>query len=123
MLNITIHQDISIIPKQVFCHRFRTYIASLMIVPSLLSFPHVIKNVFPQPIYDSKFTINGEGIVFVLNNLNINIVLVAHSLNHNLLLVSQINKFLLCLITFWNDYRVVKNIHKNYTFLSCVLVE
>ena len=57
----------------------------------------------------------GEGSLSLTNNLNLDSVLVVPSLNYNLLSVSQLTTTLSCVITFWPDSCVLKDIQTRQT--------
>lgn len=52
----------------------------------------------------------GEGSVTLTSTLNLDSVLVIPSLDYNLLLASQITKTLYCIVIFWHDFCVFKDI-------------
>ena len=52
----------------------------------------------------------GEGSLPLIDTLNLDYVLVVPSLDYNLLLVSQITTTLLCVVIFWHDFCVFKDI-------------
>ena len=57
----------------------------------------------------------GEGSLSLTNNLNLDSVLVVPSLNYNLLSVSQLTTTLSCVVTFWPDSCVLKDIQTRQT--------
>ena len=52
----------------------------------------------------------GEGSLPLTDTLNLDSVLVVPSLNYNLLFVSQITATLSCIVIFWHEFRVFKDI-------------
>ncbi|KAH0679168.1 hypothetical protein KY284_020253 [Solanum tuberosum] len=63
----------------------------------------------------SSAPIIGEGSLSLINNLNLDSVLVVPSLDCNLLFVSQITTTLSCIVMFWPDYCVFKDIQTRKT--------
>ena len=57
----------------------------------------------------------GEGSLSLTNNLNLDSVLVVPSLNYNLLYVSQLTTTLSCVVIFWHDSCVLKDIQTRQT--------
>ena len=57
----------------------------------------------------------GEGSLSLTNTLNLDSVLVVPSLNYNLLLVSQITPALFCVVIFWPEFCVFKDIRTRQT--------
>ena len=66
----------------------------------------------------TKASVIGEG-SFSLDKLNLDYVLIVPSLNFNLISVSQITTSLNCVIIFWHDYCVFKNINIKRTIGCC----
>ena len=58
----------------------------------------------------TSIPIIGEGSLSLTNTLNLDYVLVVPSLNYNLLLVSQITTALFCVVIFWPEFCVFKDI-------------
>ena len=58
----------------------------------------------------TSIPIIGEGSLFLTNTLNLDYVLVVPSLNYNLLSVSQITIALFCVVIFWPEFCVFKDI-------------
>ena len=56
-----------------------------------------------------------EGSLSLINTLNLDYVLVVPSLNYNLLLVSQITTALFCVVIFWPEFCVFKDIRTRQT--------
>jgi len=63
----------------------------------------------------SSAPIIGEGSLSLINNLNLDSVLVVPSLDCNLLSVSQITIIISCVVMFWPDYCVFKDIQTRKT--------
>ena len=63
----------------------------------------------------TSISIIGEGSLSLTNTLNLDSVLVVPSLNYNLLLVSQITTALFCVIIFWPEFCVFKDIRTRQT--------
>ena len=57
----------------------------------------------------------GEGCLTLTNTLNLDSVLVVPSLDYNFLLVSQITVALFCIIIFWPEFCVFKDIQRKQT--------
>ena len=57
----------------------------------------------------------GEGSIALTKNLNLDSVLVVHSLNHDLLSVAQITLVLNCVVLFWPNLCVFKDIRTRKT--------
>ena len=57
----------------------------------------------------------GEGPLPLIDTLNLDSVLVVPSLNYNLLLVSQITAALFCVVIFWLEFCVFKDIQTRQT--------
>ena len=58
----------------------------------------------------TSIPIIGEGSLSLTNTLNLDSILVAPSLNYNLLSVSQITTALFCVVIFWLEFCVFKDI-------------
>ena len=58
----------------------------------------------------TSISIIGEGSLSLTNTLNLDSVLVVPSLNYNLLSVYQINTALFCIVIFWPEFCVFKDI-------------
>ena len=52
----------------------------------------------------------GEGSLTLTDTLNLDSVLIVPSLNYNLLLVSQITAALSCIVIFWPEFYMIKDI-------------
>ena len=63
----------------------------------------------------TSIPIIGEGSLSLTNTLNLDYVLVIPSLNYNLLLVSQITTALFCVVIFWPEFCVFKDIRTRQT--------
>ena len=63
----------------------------------------------------TSILIIGEGSLSLTNTLNLDSVLVVPSLNNNLLLVSQITTTLFCIVIFWPEFCVFKDIWTRQT--------
>lgn len=63
----------------------------------------------------SEASIVGEGSLSLTNTLNLDSVLVVPSLDYNLLSISQITTSLSCVVIFWPDYCVFKDIQTKQT--------
>ena len=63
----------------------------------------------------TSIPIIGEGSLSLTNTLNLNFILVVPSLNYNLLLVSQITTALFCVVIFWPEFCVFKDIRTRQT--------
>ena len=59
-----------------------------------------------------------EGSLTLTNTLNLDSILVVTSLNYNLLSVSQITTVLSCIVIFWPEFYVFKDIQTRQT-ISC----
>ena len=59
---------------------------------------------------DTSISIIGEGSLSLTNTLNLDYVLVVPSLNYNLLSISQITTALFCVVIFWLEFCVFKDI-------------
>ena len=57
----------------------------------------------------------GEGSLTLTDTLNLDSILVAPSLNYNLLSVSQITAALSCIVIFWPEFCVIKDIQIKQT--------
>ena len=68
----------------------------------------------------TSIPIIGEGSLSLTNTLNLDSVLVVPSLNYNLLLVSQITTALFCVVIFWPEFCVFKDIRTRQT-IGCGL--
>ena len=63
----------------------------------------------------TSIPIIGEGSLSLTNTLNLDSILVLPSLNYNTLSVSQITTALFCVITFWPEFCVFKDIRTRQT--------
>ena len=63
----------------------------------------------------TSIPIIGEGSLSLTNSLNLDSVLVVPSLNYNLLSVSQITTALFCVVSFWPEFYVFKDIRTRQT--------
>ena len=63
----------------------------------------------------TSISIIGEGSLSLTNTLNLDYVLVVPSLNYNLLSVSQITTALFCVVIFWPEFCVFKDIRSRQT--------
>ena len=63
----------------------------------------------------TSIPIIGEGSLPLTNTLNLDYVLIVPSLNYNLLSVSQITTALFCVVIFWPEFCVFKDIRKRKT--------
>ena len=63
----------------------------------------------------TSIPIIGEGSLSLTNTLNLDYVLVVPSLNYNLLSVSQITTALFCVVIFWPEFCVFKDIQTRQT--------
>ncbi|RVX07724.1 hypothetical protein CK203_021843 [Vitis vinifera] len=77
-----------------------------------LDLPH--KKLFPQPMV-SQPPIIEEGSLTLTDTLNLDSVLVVPSLDYNLLSVSQITTALSCIVIFWPEFYVIKDIQTRQT--------
>ena len=66
---------------------------------------------------ETQAKVVGKG-SFFLNKLNLDFVLIVHSLNFNLIYVSQITIYLNCVVIFWSDHCVFKDI-KTRKMIGC----
>ena len=66
----------------------------------------------------SQFKLLGSDTTLFTDTLNLDYVLVVPSLDYNLLLVSQITTILLCIVIFWPDFCVFKDIRMRQ-MISC----
>ena len=63
----------------------------------------------------TSIPIIGEGSLSLTNTLNLDSVLVVTSLNYNLLSISQITTALFCVVIFWHEFCVFKDIRTRQT--------
>ena len=63
----------------------------------------------------TSISIIGEGSLSLTNTLNLDFVLVVPSLNYNILSVSQITIVLFCVVIFWSEFCVFKEIQTRKT--------
>ena len=68
----------------------------------------------------SSAPIIGEGYLPLIDTLNLDSILVVQSLDYSLLSISQITTALLCIVIFWPNFCVFKDIQTRQTIGFCV---
>lgn len=64
---------------------------------------------------DTSTPISKEGFVTLTDTLNLDFVLIVSSLDYSLLSISQITKSLSCIVIFWSEFCVFKDIQSRRT--------